>query len=139
MKKLVIIFFMSLSFNFMTLAQNTYTITVDINNIGSTDGAILLAIFDSEETFLEKGLKEARLTPEKGTVTYKFEDIIPGIYTISAVHDLNDNGGLDTNFIGIPTEPYGVSKDGKQNFGPPSYKDAVFQLDKSDVNIIINL
>ena len=139
MKKLVIIFFMSFGFNFMVLAQDSYTITVEINNVGSTDGSILLAIFNSEKTFLKQGFKQAKLAPKNGTITYKFDGIIPGIYTISAVHDLNDNGELDTNFIGIPTEPYGVSKDGKQTFGPPSYEEAVFQLAQEDMDVLINL
>ena len=139
MKKLAIILFMSLSCNVVVLAQDFYTITVEINNVDTVEGSLLLAIFNSEETFLENGFKETKLTPAKGTVIYKFEGITPGVYTISAVHDLNDNGELDKNFMGIPTEPYGVSRDGKKQFGPPSYEDAVFRISNGDMNISINL
>jgi uncharacterized protein (DUF2141 family) len=36
-----------------------------------------------------------------------FEDIPPGTYAISVIHDDNMNGKLETNWRGIPIEDYG--------------------------------
>lgn len=55
-------------------------------------------------------------------------DIAPGEYAVSVFADLNGNGKLDSNFIGIPTEPTGVSRDAAGRFGPPKFKDAVFEI-----------
>ena len=44
----------------------------------------------------------------RGTYQRSFE-IPPGIYAIKLHIDENENGRLDTNFIGIPKEQYGIS------------------------------
>ena len=52
----------------------------------------------------------------------------PGEYALSIFYDRNDNGELDTNFIGIPREPVALSNNARPKFGPPKYEDAVFTL-----------
>ena len=63
-----------------------------------------------------------------------------GTYGVQAMHDLNDNGELDTGFMGIPKEPWGFSNNAKGRFGPPKWQDLVFTLEgKSDLTIDLNL
>ena len=45
---------------------------------------------------------------DRGTYQRSFE-IPPGSYAIKLHIDENENGKLDTNFIGIPKEQYGIS------------------------------
>jgi uncharacterized protein (DUF2141 family) len=52
----------------------------------------------------------------------------PGEYAFSIFYDSNNNGKLDTNFIGIPKEPLALSNGARPKFGPPRYEDAVFQV-----------
>ena len=48
------------------------------------------------------------------------ENVKPGNYAIAVFHDLNGNGKLDRNLIGLPSEPYGFSNDvGRRGF--PSF------------------
>ena len=42
-------------------------------------------------------------------------------------------GKLDTNFLGIPKEPYGFSNEKKGRFGPPKFKEVSFTLNKSSI------
>ena len=49
----------------------------------------------------------------------------------------NDNGKMDTNFLGIPKEPVAISNNAKGKFGPPKYKDAKFMISTSPTNIKI--
>jgi uncharacterized protein (DUF2141 family) len=42
------------------------------------------------------------------------------------MHDENNNGKLDVNFLGIPTEGVGASNDAKAMFGPPTFDAAKF-------------
>ena len=53
----------------------------------------------------------------------------PGRYAIILVHDENGNGKLDTNALGVPTEPYGFSNNVRGFLGPPAFKEAVMQVD----------
>ena len=52
-----------------------------------------------------------------------------GDYAISLYYDENNNGTLDSNFIGIPKEPVALSNNARPKFGPPKYRDAVFALE----------
>jgi uncharacterized protein (DUF2141 family) len=58
--------------------------------------------------------------------TCTFAGIRPGTYAVAVFHDTNDNGHLDTGFMGIPTEPVGASNDAHGSMGPPKFKDAQF-------------
>jgi uncharacterized protein (DUF2141 family) len=56
------------------------------------------------------------------------KDIQPGNYAVAIFHDVNQNGKLDKNIFGIPTEDYGFSNNARGSFGPPSYKDCSFSF-----------
>ena len=87
---------------------------LDIEVQGITKGGILnLEISSSKETF-ESDVGDtgvaARIQERvsKGSYQRSF-DIPPGTYAIKLHIDENENGELDTNFLGIPKEQYGIS------------------------------
>ena len=49
---------------------------------------------------------------------------------LAIFHDRNANERLDTNWIGVPKEPYGFSNARTRTFGPPRYRDCVLKLQK---------
>jgi uncharacterized protein (DUF2141 family) len=53
---------------------------------------------------------------------------VPGgfFYGIIAFHDANDNGDIDKNFLGIPTEDWCASRDASGFMGPPQFDHAKF-------------
>jgi uncharacterized protein (DUF2141 family) len=55
-------------------------------------------------------------------------DVTFGDYAVAVFEDINGNGKLDTNFLGIPKEPTGISRDAKGSFGPPKFADAAFKI-----------
>jgi uncharacterized protein (DUF2141 family) len=55
-----------------------------------------------------------------------FRGIPEGTYGLSAFHDKNGNGKLDTNLVGMPTEDYCASNNARGFMGPPSFEDAKF-------------
>lgn len=120
------------------IAQNTYTIIVTVEDISSSNGKIFLALYNSETDFLEKNYKGAKSVIANNTCTVTFSDVPEGVYAISIFHDENDNGKMDTNFLGIPKEDYGCSNNATGFMGPPKWKDAKFQLSEN-TSIIITL
>lgn len=50
-------------------------------------------------------------------------------YALACFHDENDNRAFDRNFLGIPSEGFGASRDARGFMGPPRYEDARFQVD----------
>ena len=50
--------------------------------------------------------------------------VTPGTYAAAVHHDANANGRMDTNFLGIPREGYGVSNDPRPRFRAPRFSEA---------------
>jgi len=63
-----------------------------------------------------------------GQAVAVFEEVPAGPFAISAFHDENGDGELDSAALGIPSEPYGFSGDARDLFGPPSFKEAQIEL-----------
>ena len=61
-----------------------------------------------------------------------------GDYAISAVHDENGNGRLDT-VAGIPREGFGFSRNPRIGFGPPRFEQARFALNGAPVRHVIRV
>ena len=62
-----------------------------------------------------------------------------GSYGARIMHDINDNGELDANFVGIPSEPWGFSNNATGSFGPPKWQDVQFELSgDAEQNIRLN-
>ena len=53
--------------------------------------------------------------------------------------DINANGKLDSNFIGIPKEPVGFSNNCKGKFGPPKYEDCAFKIYDKSIEMTVEL
>jgi uncharacterized protein (DUF2141 family) len=119
-------------------SQEEYNIAVKVNGLSSNEGKVFLAIYDTEEDFLENTFKGTTSSIANQTCEVVFENIPKGIYAISIFHDEIDNGKMDTNFMGIPKEDYGCSNNASGFMGPPKWKDAKFEL-TNDTTITINL
>lgn len=43
---------------------------------------------------------------------------------VAVIWDRDGDGALDTNILGIPTEPFGFSRNASATFGPPDWAEA---------------
>lgn len=111
---------------FFLHAQNS--IEVEIDHFKSDKGLVLLALYNTEASFLEKPYKGEKVKIAGGKANYTFTDIPDGTYAITLVHDEDKNDELTKNFLGIPKEGYGASNDAPANFGPPKWEDAKFEI-----------
>jgi len=103
-------------------------LNIQVSN-SPTDGEIVFQIYDTAESFgaFENPAKELRFQPND-TGKYTIADITPGTIAVVAYHDVNLNGELDSNFIGIPREPVYLSNDYRPK-GPPRFERASFDID----------
>lgn len=93
--------------------------------VSSNKGVVRCGLF-ARTGWLKKTLRAATATPSAGSALCVFEKVPIGTLGISAFHDENSNGKLDTNFVGMPTEDYCASREARGTFGPPSFDDAKF-------------
>jgi uncharacterized protein (DUF2141 family) len=108
---------------------------VKINYIKNEEGQIAIALYRSEKEFMKTRFQGKLVNAAKGTVEVIFENLPAGEYAISILHDANQNGKMDTNWIGIPKEGYGFSNDVIGTLGPPSFDKAKFTLSEKTVII----
>jgi uncharacterized protein (DUF2141 family) len=124
-----------------TAGAGTVALTVKVENITEVKGKLFVSIYAKADGFpgkSELALKRDAVPVTGTSQVYTFEGLAPGTYAVGVAHDVNDNGKVDTNFIGIPKEPVGVSNDAKGRFGPPKFEDAKFSL-AGDKTITVHL
>ena len=59
-------------------------------------------------------------------------DLPPGRYAVNAYHDENENGELDTNLLGIPSEGYAFANDATGVMGPPGFSAASVLVEEDE-------
>ena len=138
MSKLSIELIFSLLFFSQAFSQESFTITVEVEDIESNKGKMYFALFDNEPDFLDKRYKSAIEVISLNKSITIFKNIPSGTYAVSVFHDKNNNGKLDTNFVGVPKEDYGCSNNAKGFMGSPKWKNAKFTLNQ-DIKFSIKL
>jgi uncharacterized protein (DUF2141 family) len=116
-------------------------IHVTLDGVNSADGKVLVALYDKSGDFPTGGkwLKTQTVNAGKGAVSVEFKEVTSGRYAVSAFHDVNDNGRMDKNMLGIPSEPNGVSRNVRGLVGPPKFEDAAVNVDASNIDLMIHL
>ena len=111
--------------------KDTLSVTLDISITKFNKGSILIALYESEESYMKESYKSADVLVKNNKAKFIFHSIKKGVYAFSFFHDLNNNKKLDTNFLGIPKEPYGFSNNKKGRFGPPKFNEASLEINKN--------
>ena len=79
-----------------------------------------------------------RESARAGIVEFTLRNVKPGTYAVAVFHDLNGNGRLDRNFIGLPSEPYGFSNDVGRR-GPPSFEGALITVKEPSTTVRVTV
>ena len=117
-------------------------IRVKVAGLKNDLGDLRIALFNSKTGFpgkSELAFSRTVIPAEGETHVHLIEQVPYGTYAVAVFHDENRNGKLDTNFLGIPKEAVGASNNPKSRFGPPSFDDAKFVLDRSEVELEIRM
>lgn len=108
------------------------SMTVVVKNVKEATGKIAIALYNKDGDFMKKSIARQMTQAKAGEVQLILENVTPGDYAISVMHDANDNGELDSGAFGIPKEGFGFSNDAMGMFGPPSYEKAKFNFTGTD-------
>jgi uncharacterized protein (DUF2141 family) len=123
-----------------TPGTSTGTLLILVKGFISTEGQLMVALYNSETEFLNKDPYKGSITPiSANEELIKFENVPYGDYAGAAIHDINKDGKLDKNVLGIPTEGYGFSNDAMDKYGPPTFLQASFSFDEREEAKIIDL
>lgn len=119
-------------------AAHAADVTVSLEGVSSQQGRLMVALYASEDAYKKKEALSGRALPANGPRELVFKDLAAGRYAIAVFHDENGNGKLDRDANGLPLEPYGFSRNPGTRYGPPSFGDAAFVVDK-DQRVSITL
>ena len=114
-------------------APSTGNLTVIVVGMESDQGTIKMALSNSAEDYTgqedHEPFRGVSVAIQEKEATHIFPALPYGHYALKLYHDMNGNDRLDTNFLGIPTEPHAFSNNARAQFGPPSYEEAKFSVD----------
>ena len=117
-------------------------ISVDVQGLRSGHGRAICFLYASAAGFPQDAaaaLRKVTAPISANEATCRFSGVQPGAYAVAVVHDENNNGRLDRNFMGIPTEGVGASNDPHSHFGPPKYQDARFRFDGRPSTLVVHV
>lgn len=63
-----------------------------------------------------------------GETVVTLQNIPVGTYAVEVYQDLNSNGKMDRNFLGLPREPYGFSRDAHPRLSKPDFSRVKFEV-----------
>ena len=117
-------------------AQNK--LTVKVTNLDQSQGHLMIALADSEKTFMNQKATGQMINIEGNEMEVVFNNLADGFYAIVFYQDANENMNLDLGQMGIPTEKYGFSNnvDPAEIRRAPKFDECAFEV-KSDTIIEI--
>jgi uncharacterized protein (DUF2141 family) len=135
------------------------SLTVELIGFADTTGNATVCLFASEDAFKSVDLRKDRKDYQQflhsvqdvpiqragnGLIAFsRIENLQPGEYVAVAFHDRNQNGKIDSNFLGVPTEPFGFSNDVRPQMLPiprtPTWRATAFVVQPGENRIRIQV
>lgn len=119
-----------------------YSIQISVLGVRDSHGTITVDVHDDDPAkFLKSGGKLARLRVPAVQGETRFCITVPkaGIYALAIYHDRNANTKLDKNFIGLPSEPFGLSNNPPLRLAMPKHRDSAFEVNGPRTPVVIDL
>jgi len=105
------------------------SLRLEVSALRNARGTLNCRLFTEPASFPDgEGARTVRAAITGNPVSCAFDDLPPGTYAVAVVHDENGNGKLDRNFLGIPTEGYGVSNNRTYAASSPKWEESRFTV-----------
>jgi len=124
-----------LSFSFVTVLVIAQTIELQILNVKSEEGQICVGIFESEEAFKKEKPSYEKFYPKSQFCSLPYTikiNVKPGTYGVSVLDDINNDGRVNYNLIGIPTEGFGFGGYYHKGLKKPNFNAFAFEIGKDE-------
>lgn len=120
-------------------AATVLTVTFTVTD--APTGEIMLNLYDNEAAYDGDGapVAQAAVPVEAGKAVARFSGLAPGRYAIKSFHDINDDGIMNTNPFGMPTEPFAFSNNAPAQGGPAKWNAASFAVAGSEAAATITI
>lgn len=122
--------------------EHPFSMQITVLNVRDARGTITVDVHDDDPAkFLKSGGKLARIRVPAVQGETTFCIVVPkaGIYALALYHDRNGNTKLDKTWIGLPSEPFGLSNNPPRRLAMPRHKDSAFEVNGPRTPVVIDL
>jgi uncharacterized protein (DUF2141 family) len=126
--------------SFNALAE-TGELIVQINSAADNKGVVKVYILNSAAQFNDpkESFKQCSQTIAQRKVTCSFKALPYDDYAIFSFQDRNQDGDLNTSFMGSPNEKLAISNIDLSENDDPSFKQSSFRLSTPQAQVFMNL
>ncbi|MEH2322232.1 MAG: DUF2141 domain-containing protein [Nostoc sp.] len=132
----------NLAWSFSAKANFNGKLTVEIDGLKNKQGQVCASIFANSKGFPSDGDRSLQKQCTKITSTpliITFENLKAGSYAVAVFHDQNNDGTLNRNVFGIPSEGFGFSSNPEIRTRAAKFSEAVFLVAGPNTDIRIQL
>jgi len=116
------------------------TLTITVSNIQAMSGSLQIGVYHSESGWVAgEAVNGAMVTVDDVNESVTIHGLEPGEYGLKMYHDVDGDGAMSTNLMGVPLEPFAFSNNAMGRFGPASWDDAMFTVSTGENSHAINL
>ena len=107
-----------------------------VNHLEYDYGTLWIGVYESEDTFLDRSKADLHAIKVRDLKSKKIylNNLAYGDYAVAVFHDLNDNGEMDFNWMGVPQEPFAFSRPVASKWRLPKFSEVkvgVYQSHKT--------
>ena len=119
-------------------SEPSSTVLIEVAGFKNMRGTLNCRLFTNAADFPDgEGIVTLRVPITGPNTSCSFSNVEPGTYAIAVVHDENGNGKLDKNFVGVPSEGYGVSNNKTYALSAPKWDESTFTLGTTESRALL--
>ena len=108
-------------------APSTFCIDVEVQNVRPQQGQLFLAAYGTADTYNKKPMAAVKVPAGEATTRLQMCGIGGEMLAITMYQDLDSDGKMGKNLMGLPTEPWGSS--GAPGMFGPNWQTGSVKLD----------
>lgn len=135
-------FYLALMLSALAQGAQAATLTVRFEALRAEGGQVAIALFSESQA---KGFPDeakpilSTLTPvaKPKSAIATLQNLAAGKYALAAYQDENNDGTMNRDSLGIPSEPFGFSQNPMIFFGAPGFSRSAFELGAEESKEIV--
>jgi uncharacterized protein (DUF2141 family) len=115
---------------------------VSVTGVKTSSGQVAVTLYaNNPKKFLARhgSLGVARTPAQAGTTRVCVAVPGPGRYAVAVYHDVDGDGHIDRNLIGLPSEPFALSNNPPPKMAFPSIGPSLFTAQAGETSITVRL
>ena len=109
---------------------------VEVANVRPKQGHLMVAAFNSADSFQKTPLRSLRLPAGDATMRFELCGLGGAEVALTLFQDLDSDGKMNKNIVGLPSEPWGSS--GKPGAFGPSWDTGKVALDGQPIRVTLS-